>query len=79
MSQEYNYDNTIWQEYKPYLDQKKIPKIPGVPVIPPLPPELPSEVPYVAQCGECGILIPNGPWLYSCHHNRCPVQSKITC
>lgn len=52
-----------------------VPRIPGVPVIPPLP----EQQKYAAQCGECGVLIPNGPWLYSCPNGRCPIFPKVTC
>lgn len=58
-------------------NDNKFPKIPGVPVILPLP--TPDHQQYAAQCGECGILIPNGPWMYSCPNGRCPVQAKVTC
>lgn len=62
--------------YIPPSNPNTIPKIPGVPVIPPLPGS--PDQRYAAQCGECGILIPNGPWMYCCPHGRCPVQPKVT-
>lgn len=58
------------------INPNSIPKVPGVPVIPPLP--HPKRREFHAQCGECGIMIPNGPWMYSCHNGRCPVQPKVT-
>lgn len=47
-----------------------------IPVIPPLPEE--PFIEYLAQCGECGVLIPKGAWSYSCSNGRCPVFRKVT-
>lgn len=68
----YDVENAPW-----YGQQKpsKFTPIPGVPVIPPLP----RKGEYAAQCGECGILIPNGGWMYCCPNMYCPVQPKVIC
>jgi hypothetical protein len=64
---------------KYYKSKKNFPSYPGVPVIPPLPEDFPfpNHMPKERQCGECGILIPDGSWGYSCPNGRCPVQPKV--